>query len=212
MWAFPWYNQRPLIGGPGFSKGMRRRAALSSDLVQTCSSPHLSSEGSIVLGTILKVDFSIIYIYIYMCIIYIYIYNYIYIYWIYSENYQQFIFHRFGCFSHTEMGVSWSFHEWDWMGEIPKSRIVENPWAPAEASRSISVEALEMTWDRVQDSLFLKLGFKDLHVVFLSSMIFYVCMCSPETFIWCYLMLFVYSSCFKDDSMIECRVSEGLKK
>jgi len=60
---------------------------------------------------------------------------------------------------------------------------VENPWAPAEASRSISVEALEMTWDRVQDSLFLKLRFKDLHVVFLSSMIFYVSMCSPETFI-----------------------------
>jgi hypothetical protein len=40
-----------------------------------------------------------------------------------------------------------------------------------------------MTWDRVQDSLFLKLRFKDLHVAFLSSMIFYVSMCSPETFI-----------------------------
>ena len=72
---------------------------------------------------------------------------------------------------------------------------MENPWAPAEASRSISVEALEMTWDRVQDSLFLKLGFKDLHVVFLSSMIFYVYHSDSDIFFelrsmvwqWCFL-------------------------
>lgn len=85
-----------------------------------------------------------------------------------------------------------------------------SPRAPAEASRSILVEALELTWDRVQDSLFFKLRFTCCFPVFYDLLCVYVFTLHENLMLSD--VICIYSSYLKDDSMIECRVSEGLIK
>ena len=172
MWPFPWHRPR---GSKGCGAG-RHGPGIWSRRVHPPIGPPKKLHGSHSEGRFFSIKYIMIYniyiyIYRYSIIIYIYIfniYNYIQLYILnIFRNDQKFIFHRFGCFSHTEMGVSWTFHEWDFSwGRSPR--------APAEASRSILVEALELTWDRVQDSLFLKLRFTCCFPVFYDLLCVYV--------------------------------------